>query len=105
MLDLIIIALLGREILRKTENSKAVKEAAAFTCNTIEGKPFNHDFLGKPLGRLFRKLERSVKLCAALIFMLCALTLLIASGLLFSMTDSALQLLHTVVVEGCPHDI
>ena len=99
MLDLIIIALLGREILRKTENSKAVKEAAAFTCNTIEGKPFNHDFLGKPLGRLFRKLERSVKLCAALIFMLCALTLLIASGLLFSMTDSALQLLHTVVMD------
>lgn len=99
MLDLIILVLLGRSALHRLENTKAVKETAAFTCNTVEGKPFNYDFLGKPLGRLFRKLERSVKLCAALIFMLCALTLLIASGLLFSMTDSVLQLLHTVVMD------
>ena len=99
MLDLIILVLLGRSALHRLENTKAVKETAAFTCNTVEGKPFNYDFLGKPLGRLFRKLERSVKLCAALIFMLCALTLLIASGLIFSMTDSALHLLQAVVTD------
>lgn len=100
MLDLIVLALLGRAALHKLENTKAVKETASFTCNTVEGKPFNYDFLGKPMGRLFRKLERSVKLCAALIFMLCALTLLIASGLLFSMTDGVLQLLHAVVMDA-----
>lgn len=100
MLDLVIIALLGREILRKTENAKAVKEAAAFTCNTIEGKPFNYDFLGKPLGCLFRKLEQSVKLCVTLTVMAYTFLLLLVSGALFPFIGSVLHLLHMVVADA-----
>lgn len=99
MLDLVIIALLGREILRKTENSKAVKETAAFTCNTIEGKPFNYDFLGKPLGRLFRKLEQSVKLCVTLTVIAYTFLFLLVSGTIFPFIDSVLHLLHIVVTD------
>jgi hypothetical protein len=100
MLDLVIIALLGREILRKTENSKAVKEAAAFTCNTIEGKPFNYDFLGKPLGRLFRKLEQSVKLCVTLTTIAYTFLFLLVSGVIFPFIGSVLHLLHIVVTDA-----
>lgn len=99
MLDLVIIALLGREILRKTENAKAVKETAAFTCNTIEGKPFNYDFLGNPLGRLFRKLEQSVKLCVTLTVIAYTFLFLLVSGTIFPFIDSVLHLLHIVVTD------
>lgn len=99
MLDLVIISLLGREILRKTENAKAVKETAAFICNTIEGKPFNYDFLGKPLGRLFRKLEQSVKLCVTLTVIAYTFLFLLVSGTIFPFIDSVLHLLHIVVTD------
>lgn len=100
MLDLIILVLLGREALHRIENTKAVKVKAALICNTIEGKTVNYGSLEHPVARFLNKLQQSVKLCATLTAMLCALVFLVASELLFSMTDSALQLLHAVVMDA-----
>ena len=49
---------------------------------------------------LLNKLQQSVKLCATLTAMLCTLVFLVASGLIFSMTNSALNLLHIVVTDA-----
>ena len=99
MLDLIILALIGRSALHRIENSKAVKVNAALICNTIEGKTVNYDSLEHPIARFLNKLQQSVKLCATLTALLCALVFLVASGLIFSMTDSALHLLQAVVTD------
>lgn len=48
---------------------------------------------------LLNKLQQSVKLCITLTAMFCALVFLVASGLIFSMTNSALHLLHMVVTD------
>ena len=100
MLDLLILALLRRSALRKIENSKTVQANAALICNTIEGKTADYDSLEHPIARFLNKLQQSVKLCATLAAMLCALVFLVASGLIFSMTDSALNLLHIVVTDA-----
>lgn len=100
MLDLLILVLLGRSALHRVENSKAVKVNAALICNTIEGKTVNYDSLEHPIARFLNKLQQSVKLCATLTAMLCTLVFLVASGLIFSMTDSALNLLHIVVTDA-----
>lgn len=100
MLDLIILALIGRSVLHRVENSKAVKVNAALICNTIEGKTVNYDSLEHPIARFLNKFQQSVKLCATLTAMLCALVFLVASGLIFSITDSALNLLHIVVTDA-----
>ena len=99
MLDLLILVLLGRSALHRVENSKAVKVNAALICNTIEGKIVNYDSLEHPIARFLNKLQQSVKLCATLTAMLCALVFLVTSGLIFSMTDSALHLLQAVVTD------
>lgn len=99
MLDLLILVLLGRSALHRVENSKAVKVNAALICNTIEGKTVNYDSLEHPIARFLNKLQQSVKLCATLTAMLCALVFLVTSGLIFSMTDSALHLLQAVVTD------
>lgn len=99
MLDLLILVLLGRSALHRIENSKAVKVNAALICNTIEGKTVNYDSLEHPIARFLNKLQQSVKLCATLTAMLCALVFLVTSGLIFSMTDSALHLLQAVVTD------
>ena len=99
MLDLLILVLLGRSALHRVENSKAVKVNAALICNTIEGKTVNYDSLEHPIARFLNKLQQSVKLCATLAAMLCTLVFLVASGLIFSMTDSALHLLQAVVTD------
>ena len=99
MLDLIILALIGRSALHRIENSKAVKVNAALICNTIEGRIVNYDSLEHPIARFLNKLQQSVKLCATLTAMLCALVFLVTSGLIFSMTDSALHLLQAVVTD------
>lgn len=104
MLDLIILALIGRSALHKIENSKAVKVNAALICNTIEGKTVNYDSLEHPIARFLNKLQQSVKLCATLAAMLCTLVFLVASGLIFSMTDSALNLLHMVVADASTYN-
>lgn len=99
MLDLLILVLLGRSALHRVENSKAVKVNAALICNTIEGKTVKYDSLEHPIARFLNKLQQSVKLCATLTAMLCALVFLVTSGLIFSMTDSALHLLQAVVTD------
>jgi hypothetical protein len=99
MLDLLILVLLGRSALHRVENSKAVKVNAALICNTIEGKTVNYDSLEHPIARFLNKLQQSVKLCVILAAMLCTLVFLVASGLIFSMTDSALHLLQAVVTD------
>lgn len=99
MLDLIILALIGRSALHRIENTKAVKVNAALICNTIEGKTVNYDSLEHPIARFLNKLQQSVKLCATLTAMLCTLVFLVASELIFSMTNSALHLLHMVVTD------
>lgn len=53
---------------------------------------------------LLNKLQQSVKLCATLTAMFCALVFLVASGLIFSMTDSALNLLHMVVADASTYN-
>lgn len=104
MLDLLILVLLGRSALHRVENSKAVKVNAALICNTIEGKTVNYDSLEHPIARFLNKLQQSVKLCATLAAMLCTLVFLVASGLIFSMTDSALNLLHMVVADASTYN-
>lgn len=104
MLDLLILVLLGRSALHRVENSKAVKVNAALICNTIEGKTVNYDSLEHPIGRFLNKLQQSVKLCATLAAMLCTLTFLVASGLIFSMTDSVLNMLHMVVADASTYN-
>lgn len=99
MLDLIILVLLGRSALHRIENSKAVKVNAALICNTIEGKTVNYGSLEHPVARFLNKLQQSVKMCAILTAMLCTLVFLVASGLIFSMTNSVLHLLHMVVTD------
>ena len=100
MLDLLILVLLGRSALHRVENSKAVKVNAALICNTIEGRIVNYDSLEHPIARFLNKLQQSVKLCATLTAMLCTLVFLVASELIFSMTNSALHLLHMVVTDA-----
>lgn len=104
MLNLIILVLLGRAALHKIENTKAVKVNAALICNTIEGKTVNYGSLEHPVARFLNKLQQSVKLCATLTAMLCALVFLVASGLIFSMTDSVLNLLHMMVADASTYD-
>lgn len=104
MLDLIILALIGRTSLRKIENSKTVKANAALICNIIEGKPAGYGALGKPLQRFFVKLEQSTKLCVALTGVLCALIAMFVSGFLFSVSDSMLHLLHMVVTDASTYN-
>lgn len=99
MLDLIILVLLGRAALHKLENTKAVKVNAALICNTLEGKTINYGSLEHPVARFLNKLQKSVKLCATLTTMLCTLVFLVASELIFSMTNGALYLLHVVVTD------
>ena len=53
---------------------------------------------------LLNKLQQSVKLCITLTAMFCALVFLVASGLIFSMTDSALNLLHMVVADASAYN-
>lgn len=104
MLDLIILALIGRSVLHRIENSKAVKVNAALICNTIEGKTVNYDSLEHPIARFLNKLQQSVKLCATLTAMLCTLVFLVASELIFSMTNSALHLLRMVVADASTYN-
>ena len=99
MLDILILVLIGRTSLRKIENSKTAQANAALICNIIEGKTANYDSLENPIGRFLNKLQQSVKLCATLTAMLCTLVFLVASELIFSMTNSALHLLQTVVAD------
>ena len=104
MLDLLILVLLGRSALHRVENSKAVKVNAALICNIIEGKTADYDSLEHPVARFLNKLQQSVKLCVILTAMLCTLVFLVVSGLIFSMTDSALNLLHMVVADASAYN-